>query len=153
MNAAPTTLTQELARLRQSAEADQAHGWLPAALHALIMACLARLFVRLEQTFLLWTAGQLPPQHPAAPPIARPAPNTPRPGICRTSRRDRRYRRITRAIQATRRATSHAPAPRPARPRSIPAPKPPQHSRAPPSPRHPIRRDNRPARIADPRPI
>ena len=33
---------------------------LPAALHAIIMTCLARIFARLEQIFLLWQAGTLP---------------------------------------------------------------------------------------------
>ena len=33
---------------------------LPAALHSIIMTCLARIFARLEQIFLLWQAGTLP---------------------------------------------------------------------------------------------
>ena len=142
------TLTQAFACLRRPAEAPTTHACLPPALHALIIATLARLFARLEQLFLLWQSGQLPPQRPGAPPIARPAPNTPHPGTSRTARPGRQY---TRARRATFRAPS--PRPTPTLPGGIRAPKPPLHARAPPPPRHPIRRNNRPARIADPRAI
>ena len=67
-------LGAQLAGLRAAAGAQENRGWLPDALHALIMACLARLFGRLEQVFLLWQSGNLPlpasremPQRPPAP--------------------------------------------------------------------------------------
>ena len=53
-------LGAQLAGLRAAAGAQENRGWLPDALHALIMACLARLFGRLEQVFLLWQSGNLP---------------------------------------------------------------------------------------------
>ena len=154
MTSTEPTLTQELARLRQSAEADDAHGWLPAALHALIMACLARIFGRLEQVFLLWTAGDLPPPRPITPPAAMRAPSHPK--THHTARQPRTYTRARttkRAITRQRTRTTPAPSLTPAPKRGIPAVPPPSNARAPPPPRAPIRRNNRLARIADPRPL
>lgn len=158
MTSTPPTLTQELAGLRQSAEADDAHGWLPAALHALIMACLARLFARLEQVFLLWTAGDLPPQRPTTPrPITPPTTRAPsRPRTHRASRQPRTRPSARTTKHATPRqttVTTPAPSLTPAPKRGIPAVPPPSNARAPPPPRAPIRRNNRLARIADPRPF
>jgi hypothetical protein len=62
------SLGDQLATLRASAEAILAPAWLPEALHALILACLLRLFGRLESMISHWQAGLLPP-----PPQPRPA--------------------------------------------------------------------------------
>lgn len=59
-------MADQLAGLRAITSADAPRRMLPNALHTLIMAILARLFARLEQVFLLWQAGQLPP-----PPASR----------------------------------------------------------------------------------
>ena len=69
------TLAGQFASLRATAQADDARGWLPASLHALIMACLVRLFSRLEQLVLAWQSGTLPALHQAAArtPAAGPA--------------------------------------------------------------------------------
>ena len=64
----PSTLADEVARLGTATTSVPAPVWLPDAVHALIMACLARLFGRLEEMIRLWQAGLLPP-----PPAPRPA--------------------------------------------------------------------------------
>lgn len=63
----PSTLADEVARLGTATTSVPAPVWLPDAVHALIMACLARLFGRLEEMIRLWQAGLLPP-----PPAPRP---------------------------------------------------------------------------------
>ena len=69
----PTPLADQLAGLRAASAANDDSGWLPAALDALITACLMRIFARLEQILLLWKSGHLP--LPAIPrPSQRPAP-------------------------------------------------------------------------------
>ena len=45
--------------MREAAQADSARGGVQAALEALVMACLARLFARLENLIRLWQSGQL----------------------------------------------------------------------------------------------
>lgn len=45
----PSTLADEVARLGTATTSVPAPVWLPDAVHALIMACLARLFGRLEE--------------------------------------------------------------------------------------------------------
>ena len=64
-------LAAQLAQLKTASQAPETCGRLPAALHALIMACLARLFGRLEQLLALWQSGLLPasrdPEHRAGP--------------------------------------------------------------------------------------
>ena len=68
-NQAPL-LSDQFARLRTSAQAQEPCAWLPAAVHALIMACLMRIFGRLEQMLVLWQSGCLPaPQLPQASPV------------------------------------------------------------------------------------
>ena len=64
------SLGDQIARLRQAAQVEESCAWLPASVHALIMACLARIFARLEQFLLLWQSGNLP-----APPIRRAHPS------------------------------------------------------------------------------
>jgi hypothetical protein len=63
----PSNLADEVARLGTATTSVPAPVWLPDAVHALIMACLARLFGRLEEMIRLWQAGLLPP-----PPAPRP---------------------------------------------------------------------------------
>ena len=58
MSINPPTLADHFARLRATAQAQDAHAW---SLHAVIAAILARIFGRLEQLFLLLQAGRLPP--------------------------------------------------------------------------------------------
>ena len=53
-------LAAQLAQLHTAALAQPKCAWVPAALHALIMACLTRIFGRLEQLVLLWQSGDLP---------------------------------------------------------------------------------------------
>ena len=54
------SLSEQFTRLRSNAQAVETCAWLPAAVHALIMACLDRLFGRLEHLLALWQAGGLP---------------------------------------------------------------------------------------------
>jgi hypothetical protein len=63
----PSTLADEVARLGTATTSVPAPAWLPDAVHALIMACLARLFGRLEEMIRLRQADLLPP-----PPAPRP---------------------------------------------------------------------------------
>ena len=42
------SLGEQFARLRHAAQAQEKCAWIPSAVHALIMACLARLLARLE---------------------------------------------------------------------------------------------------------
>jgi len=71
---------------------DRAAQWGPvAALHALILATLTRILLRLEDMILLWQQGLLPP--PSSRP---PAPTCPR-GSARPSSRDASEFRRTRA--------------------------------------------------------
>ena len=56
----PPPLADQLAQLRNALRAEETCAWLPDAVHTLIMACLARIFGRLEQFLRLWQAGTLP---------------------------------------------------------------------------------------------
>ena len=69
------SLGDKIARLRGTAQAQEKCAFLPAAIHALIMACLARIFGRLEHMVRLWAAGCLPPTqtHRSAPTPSRMA--------------------------------------------------------------------------------
>ena len=75
MSFEPSLLANGLAGLRATTTSNDDRGWLPASLHALIMAIFARIFGRLEQLVLLWQAGTLPAAQPATATPAR----TPRP--------------------------------------------------------------------------
>jgi hypothetical protein len=57
----PSPLADSVATLRIATLATPAQAWLPAAIHALILACLARVLGRLEDMIRLWQAGLLPP--------------------------------------------------------------------------------------------
>ncbi|MCC6716821.1 MAG: hypothetical protein IT555_02965 [Acetobacteraceae bacterium] len=94
----PTQLAADLARLRTATQADGARG-----IHALILAILARFLARLEQVFLLWQSGQLPP-----PPIRqshhrqpRETPNSPRRAANRRTGRRTGRRARRRAVRGT----------------------------------------------------
>ena len=122
----PFSTADRPASPRAIAECGDARG---GRLHALNMACLARLFARLEQLFQLWQAGALPV----------PTPRAPRRRTVRMCRRiPRRYRRTARRRPIRARtvrtaASTHvhvAPGPRPLVGRT---PSPPPHpARAPP---------------------
>ena len=53
-------LSDQFARLRIAAQAQETRAWIPTAVQALITAILVRLFSRLEQMLLLWQSGTLP---------------------------------------------------------------------------------------------
>ncbi len=78
------------AEMRAAADHQAAEAGLIAALHALILATLARLFDRLENMVALWAAGALPARAPRQPSPARPRAqaesHSPRTAPCRTSR-------------------------------------------------------------------
>ena len=75
-----TPLSDQLASLRTTLTAAEAPRWMPDRVHALIIACLARIFARLEHVLTLWQAGQLPaPPHPASTPQRAQNPRMPSP--------------------------------------------------------------------------
>lgn len=89
MSVPSPTPSEQLKGLRITAWARRENrAWIPDAIHALIMAALARLFTRLEQVFLLWQSGNLPL------PASRDAPQgtSPRPSARRMSARRPRSR-------------------------------------------------------------
>ena len=89
MSVPSPTPSEQLKGLRITAWAPRENrAWIPDAIHALIMAALARLFTRLEQVFLLWQSGNLPL------PASRDAPQgtSPRPSARRMSARRPRSR-------------------------------------------------------------
>jgi len=61
MSSQQPSVADQLAGLRDATAASIAQGWLPHAVQALIVACLVRLFDRLESLFRLWQDGILPP--------------------------------------------------------------------------------------------
>ena len=74
-------LSEELAGLRAACAAQGRHVWMPAALHALIIACLVRIFGRLEHLVQQWQSGQLIlplPVTPAIRPVNPDATGAPR---------------------------------------------------------------------------
>ena len=81
-NNAPS-LGDQIARLHGTVQAQEKCAWIPAAIHTLIMAALARIFGRLEALLRLWQAGTLPAPQPRTPSsrdstkIAPPRPATP----------------------------------------------------------------------------
>ena len=60
MSVHPTPLALQVASIREAILTQESHAWIPAVVHALIIACLARIFGRLEDMIRLWHAGQLP---------------------------------------------------------------------------------------------
>ena len=57
----PAPLADQFASLRAAVTAHPGRSWLPNALEAMIIACLARIFDQLAQLVRLWQAGALPP--------------------------------------------------------------------------------------------
>ena len=90
METQPPSLASQLAQLHTAASAADAPCWLPDSVHALIMACLARIFGRLEQLLQLWQTGSLPQPAIRASSIRTPYVRKPsRPAARRISRRAR----------------------------------------------------------------
>ncbi len=82
MKANPSPLSDQCAALRRAAQDAIAPCWVPESVYALIVACLVRLFARLEEMVLLWQSGDLPaacarrrraPFAPKSPPARRHA--------------------------------------------------------------------------------
>ncbi len=74
----------QIARLQGAFLTQEKCAWIPNAIHALIIACLARIFARLEQILLQWQSEQLPlpqplqaPSHTAARQDSARAPRRP----------------------------------------------------------------------------
>ena len=135
METQPPRLAGQFAALRATTATTPKGAWIPAPVHALIMACLARIFGRLEQLVLLWQAGNLPT------PATRPT-STPRPLDIRCAAKDSRF-------------LPHPPKHHPEHAARQTRPTPP--ARAEPSPaRHPLRAPRTPcptAALAPPDPI
>ena len=70
-------LSDQLSSLRTTLTAAAAPRWMPDRVHALIIACLARIFARLEPVLTLWQAGQLAPL-PTRPASTAPRSQSPR---------------------------------------------------------------------------
>ncbi len=81
MSNQPSTLAEGFASLRRAAEAQPHQGWMPSSVHALIMACLMRIFARLEDFIRAWQDGTLTPPPPRAPAAATPH-GDPQPDPC-----------------------------------------------------------------------
>jgi len=155
----PPVLSDHLGSLRASTAANVAPDWLPAALHALIMACLARLIGRLEQLVLLWRPATLPPpdhrrtRHHKPPRHHRPTPRRhAQAGAPPTDNLPRHHARAASppcatAIRAPTPTASFAP-PGAAKPSAHPQP-----ARAPPSVSHRNSPPERPAASAQVRPF
>lgn len=77
MSARPAPLADQVTILRRAALAIPAPALVPAAIHALILACLVRLLDRLAEMIRAWQEGQLPPPPRRARTAKTPAP---RPG-------------------------------------------------------------------------
>jgi len=131
MESTSSSLGDKFASLRGTAQEQETCAWIPDSVHALIIACLARIFARLEQIFLLWQTGQLPP------PQAR---STQRP----TARRNAARRNVPRQNRAP---LLPAPAPRARRHKSRVATPPPAQC---PAPLHTIIPSARPRPAHDP---
>jgi hypothetical protein len=91
-------MADQLAGMRTALMAESAPVWLPNALHALILACLARLVARLEDLVRLWQAGLLPPLPTVTAPARR---RTPSPARTRPAQRHTRARRNGRRCAET----------------------------------------------------
>ncbi|MCC6719260.1 MAG: hypothetical protein IT555_15360 [Acetobacteraceae bacterium] len=129
-------LGDAIARLRGTAQAEESCAWSPYGIHALIMACLVRLFARLEQIFQLWESGNLPPP-PIRAPSFEPAMRATRPPVVRSSG----HRRARHRRPASRRVTARGPA----RGRAAARPR---HAAAPPPARRILAPDSRRIRAA-----
>ena len=66
------SLGDQIARMHDAVHAQDRCAWIPPAIHALLIACLARIFGRLENLVRMWQDGQLPPLSQRTPPPPRP---------------------------------------------------------------------------------
>ena len=117
MEQTPPSLGDRIATLRMQALARENCVYIPDAIHALIIACLARIFARLEDLVRLWQAGALP----LAAPRATKRPKTARRRSPRIRGRRASRPRRTRAPEAFARpidAGRVPPRPLPCRPAS-----------------------------------
>ena len=148
-------LADQFARMRIAAAEQNTCAWVPDTLHALIMACLIRLFGHLEHLVQLWQSGQLPPlispplishtpishtQKPSAPQSRRRHTRAVHPASPPQPRAPIRARRIPKPNPTTAHPRSAPPA---RRPRIVTTAKfRPHQARAPPPAQPPIRRVN-----------
>ena len=114
MSVQPSSLANQLAGLRAATTSNDDRGWLPAPLHALIMACLARIFSRLEQILQLLQTGQLPQiqsqtRDTSHPPSHRNSRNAPVPHAARQTTRLAKWDQ--KAPGPSRESVPHAPPP------------------------------------------
>ncbi len=136
MSVHPTPLAQQVAHIRGAILTQEKCVWIPAVVHALIIACLARIFGRLEEMIRLWQSGQLPLPPAPRPYAPRAACATPRVHHWPTARpRHAMALPIPESASAT--APRHAPAaPFPTLPTPCAGPNPihaqSRHARAPP---------------------
>ncbi len=117
------------AEMRAAADHQAAEAGLIAALHALILATLARLFNRLENMVALWAAGALPVLPPRQPNAAR-AHAQAESQQARTARSPRRTRPHQAPPQEASPSAAGLPAPRQARRITHPACPPRHHAGA-----------------------
>jgi len=96
-------LGDQFARLRDIAQAQETCAWIPAAIQDLIMACLMRIFGRLEQLVRLWQAGALP-----LPPIRTASPRARKAATPRAHRHGHRSARV-RADETQDSFSQHSP--------------------------------------------
>ena len=120
------SLGDQFARMHDAVHAQERCAWIPSAIQALIIACLARIFGRLEQIFLAWQSGTLPVREPAihtahSPQIRSAAPRQRTPYV-----RVRRQRQT--GAQSARASESKSPAWPPTRPTLAPSTNP-RHAR------------------------
>ena len=134
MDSHSPALSEQIVGLRRAVQAAPAAAWLPATLHALIIACFARLFTRLEQMLQLWQSGDLvipetPTRATTKSPHRRRAPSAPR----RHSRHIRARQAATQAAPRHPRAIRNTAAipPSAARQRPRPARDPPARAASP----------------------
>ena len=144
METQPPRLAGQFAALRATTATTPKGAWIPAPVHALIMACLARIFGRLEQLMLLWHACCLPaPPSPRTPKCRNPSsvPHSRAP-----ARQAHRPASALGQLKAADRSSHakpamHAPTPRPAASRPIASSSRPHAARDPPNqPQNPARR-------------
>ena len=144
-NALPP-LADHLASLRDDTAGGPIGGWLPAPLHALILAALARVFGRLEQLLRLWQTGALPAPRPRAPTASA----TPRAPQARARQTRIRHSRTRLAIARRGKPVMPRPGPPASSTRSRPSARPhrqPRPARAPPSARRALFRSRKRALI------
>ena len=155
MKGQPHPLATQFASLRAAAEAHTSRCWLTAALEAMIMTALARIFGQLEEIIRLWQAGLLPalPNRPSIPPVHQPQADAAPPTRARHAPSPRaakpRHAKSRPAPINIRSSCNPSPRPRAAQPSRTRPPKP--ESRA--LPRLPCRHLHQPATGPPARPV